>query len=121
MQEEFHVGQTIRHLASYQSRVVLVFLLLSLLKIEPFYHGLVAGSLVAWLATLSQGLIFQRLPEHADARIFFAMMIVAEVVKWLVVAVLIWVLQTIPAVQPLGLVLGFMTAYLSYFLLLLKG
>lgn len=121
MQEESNVSQTIQHLAAYQSRVVFVFLLLSLVLTKPLTYGLVAGSLVAWLATLSQSLIFRRLPEQADARIFFAAMVVAEVLKWLVVAALIVVLSATLKESALGVVIGFITAYLSYFLLLLKG
>lgn len=121
MRKESNVLQTIQRLAAYQSRLVLIFLLLSLVSSKPWSYGLVVGSLVAWLATWSQNFVFRRLPEQADARIFFATMVVAEILKWLVVAVLMIVLSTTLKESALGVVIGFMTAYLSYFLLLLKG
>ena len=79
--------------------------------------GLSAGSLIAIFTTIMAMIIFRRLPKVAPARMFYGAMILNEVMKWLLVAVLTVLL--VQHVVPFALITGFMVTYLAYFWLIL--
>lgn len=98
--------------------LMLVVLVAALVLGQTFYlKGLAAGSLMAITTTIMAMLIFRRLPKVAPARVFYAAMMLNEMMKWLLVIVLSALLSQV--VPPIGLAIGFIITYLAYFWLIL--
>lgn len=79
------------------------------------------GTTVVMLTTWIQRQFFKRLPNEVDAKTFFRLMLMMEGIKWISVMLItsFFLIQFQP--NPLWFALGFISAYLTYFLLWFKG
>ena len=108
----------IEKLLLIQALMLLILLALAwLVGWKNWLPGLAVGSLIAISTTVMAMIIFRRLPKVVPAKMFYGAMILNEVMKWLLIAVLTVLL--VQHVVPLALIVGFLVTYLAYFWLIL--
>lgn len=89
---------------------------------SPYRHlvySIFFGALTSVLTTGSILLVVRRLPKILKAKMFYAVMWLCEIMKWLIVIVLVTVFLRM-RIDALGLVIGFVPTYLGGYFMMLK-
>lgn len=112
--------KTIVKLLIVQLGIGLVLVLLVLLtNYQQLALSIASGSLVGVLTTAVIWILMRRAPIVLRARVFYALMWICEIIKWLVVTILMAVFLKL-RLDALGLVLGFSVTYVGGYWTMLK-
>lgn len=103
--------KTLLHLQLVLLSVTLLAALLS--GNQLLLSGLAVGGLTAIATTLAAMRIFRHLPRAVPARAFYTAMVINELVKWVLVVLMFFLL--LPYFSPLAMLIGFAVTYMAYF------